>query len=161
VAAQFRQAGLREVRLQPVEAKDARGANVLGVLRGPGTEFLVLAAHHDTAPDSPGAYGSGGGVGILIEAARALARRADRPRSVVFASFDGREPYLGGRGGLAGTYVESLGPEGRQLVGALVLDRAGSLARVGSVLLGAAAVLQNCPGSPSWPWAAWPGRVGS
>lgn len=79
VAAQFRGAGLQEVRLQEVPGRDARGANVLGVLRGPGDEFVVLCAHHDTGQDTPGAYGSGGGVGILIEAARILARGGERP----------------------------------------------------------------------------------
>jgi hypothetical protein len=126
VAAQLRQAGLSEVRLQEVEGGDTRGANVLGVLRGPGSDFLVFAAHHDTAQDSPGAYGSGGGVGVLIEAARVLARRPERSRTLVFASFDAREPVLSGRGSLgARAYIQSLGREGRQLVGALVLDRAG------------------------------------
>ena len=127
VAAQLRQAGLSEVRLQEVEGGGARGANVLGVLRGPGPDFLVLAAHHDTAQESPGAYGSGGGVGVLIEAARVLARRPERGRTLVFASFDAREPVLSGRGSLgARAYIQSLGREARQLVGALVLDRAGA-----------------------------------
>lgn len=126
VAAQFRSAGLQEVRLQEVEARDANGANVLGVLRGPGSEVVVLCAHHDTAQDSPGAYGSGGGVGLLIEAARTLARGGERPRTIVFASFDAREPVLGGRGGLgARAYVQSLGKQSRDLVGVLVVDRAG------------------------------------
>lgn len=126
VAAQFREAGLQEVRLQEVEGKDVRGANVLGVLRAPGSEFIVLAAHHDSVQDSPGAYGSSGGVGVLIEVARVLARQGDRPRTLVVASFDAREPVLGGRGGLgARAYVQSLGREARQLVAAVVLDRAG------------------------------------
>jgi Peptidase family M28 len=126
VATQFREVGLEEVRLQDVDARDARGTNVVAVLRAPGAEFIVLAAHHDTVQESPGAYGSGGGVGVLIEAARALARSRDRARTVVFASFDGREPVLDGRGGLgARAFVQSLGREARPLVGALILDRAG------------------------------------
>jgi hypothetical protein len=65
-------------------------------------------------------------VGVLIEAARTLSRQADRPRTIVFASFDGREPALGNRGGLgARAYVQSLGREARQVVGVLVVDRAG------------------------------------
>ena len=56
-------------------------------LRAPGDEFVVIGAHHDTAPEAPGAYDDGGGVGILIELApRARARRAaaadDRVRLV-------------------------------------------------------------------------------
>jgi hypothetical protein len=126
VAAQFREAGLAEVRLQEVEAQGATGANVIGVLRSSGPGFIVLAAHHDTPPDSPGASASGGGVGVLIEAARAWSRRSERTRTVVFASLDAREPRLAGRGGLgARAYVQSLGRTARDLAGALVLDRAG------------------------------------
>ena len=179
VAAQFRQAGLQEVRLQEVESKDARGANVLGVLRGPGPDLIVLAAHHDSAQDSPGAYGSSGAAAVLIEAARVLAGQRDRPRTIVFASFDGREPSLGGRGGLgARTYVQSLGREARQVVGVFVVDRAGRKGiptvlettaypdplRPGAVLvspaflvratvLGAKAVGETvAAGDPSWSW---------
>ena len=179
VAAQFRQVGLQEVRLQDVEGKDVRGANVLGVLRGPGPELIVLAAHHDSAQDSPGAYGSSGAVGVLIEAARVLRTQGDRPRPIVFASFDGREPALRNRGGLgARAYVQSLGREARQVVGVFVLDRAGRQAiptvletpaypdplRPGAVLvspaflvratvLGAKAAGETLTaGDPSWSW---------
>jgi hypothetical protein len=180
IAAQFREAGLQEVRLHEVHAGNARGVNVVGVLRAPGPELVVLAAHHDSAQDSPGAYGSGGGVGVLIEAARALARSpGERARTLVFASLDGREPVLGGRGGVgARAYVESLGQEARAFVGALVLDRAGRKAvppvletvaysdplRPGSTLaapgfLVRAAVLGGqtmgvpvAAGDPRWPW---------
>src|SRR5262245_65735161 len=60
VAAQFRDAGLDEVRLLPVESAGLHGANVVGVLRGSGTDVLVLAAHHDSPPDAPGAHPAGG-----------------------------------------------------------------------------------------------------
>ena len=179
VAAQFRQAGLQEVRLQEALSKDLRGANVLGVLRSPGPELIVIAAHHDSVQDSPGAYGSSAGVGVLIETARVLARQGDRPRTIVFASFDGREPALGNRGGLgARAYVQSLGREARQVVGVLVLDRAGRKAvptvlettaypdplRPGAVLVapaflvrvtveGATAAGESlAAGDPSWSW---------
>ena len=126
VAVQFRASGLGEVRFQDVESGTAQGANVIGVLRAPGPEVLMVAAHHDTVPDSPGARASGGSVGVLIEAARALAQRAERPRTIVFASLDGREPVLGGRSSLgARAYVQSLGREARSIVAALVLDRCG------------------------------------
>jgi len=179
VAAQFRAAGLQEIRLSEVEAGEAKGTNVIGVLRGPGSDFLLLAAHHDTAQESPGAYGSGGGVGILVEAARSLARAGDRPRTLVFASFDGREPFLGGKGSLgARAYLQSLGKESRELVGVLVLYRAGRPGlstvveavaypdplRAGQVLVAPeglaraaaeGAALHRVPlsvGDPLWPW---------
>jgi hypothetical protein len=127
VEAQFKQAGLQEVRLQPFESHGIAGENVVGELRGRGDEFLVLASHHDTAPDAPGAYDAGGGVGILIETARLLARDAERPRTLVFASFDGEEAWSTGKTTLAGSraYVRSLGTEARRLHAALVVEMCG------------------------------------
>ena len=127
VASQFRAAGLQEVRLQPFESHGIKGSNVIGVLRAPGPEFVVLGAHHDTAPAAPGAYDDGGGVGILIEAARTLARRPSRPRTLVFVSFDGEEAWSTGKTTTAGSraYVQALGNEARSLTGALVVEMSG------------------------------------
>jgi hypothetical protein len=127
VAAQFREAGLGEVRLQEFESHGIRGANVIGVLRAPGPEFLVVGAHHDSAPGSPGAYDDGGGVGVLIEAARVLARRSSRPRALVFASWDGEEAWSTGRTTTAGAraFIQELGPRTRDVVAALVVEMCG------------------------------------
>ena len=127
VESQFREARLQEVRVQPFESHGVRGANVLGVLRGPGTEFVVVAAHHDTAPDAPGAYDDGGGVGVLIETARVLAADTQRSRTIVFASFDGEEAWSTGKTTVAGAraYVKALGAGARDLVGAFVIEMCG------------------------------------
>lgn len=127
VAAEFREAGLEEVRLQPFESESLKGQNVIGVLRAPGPEFVVLAAHHDSAPDAPGAYDDGGGVGVLIEAARVLAQGRSRARTLVFASFDGEESESQIKTMAAGSraYVQSLGVAARQLVAALAIEMSG------------------------------------
>lgn len=127
VESQFRAAGLSDVRLQAFSSHGVPGANVLGVLRGPGSDFVVVAAHHDTAPDAPGAYDDGGGVGVLIETARALAQDGKRPRSIVFVSFDGEEAWSTGKTSVAGAraYVKSLGAQSRDLVGAFVIEMCG------------------------------------
>ncbi len=127
VESQFREAGLDEVRQQPFTAHGLAGANVLGVLRAPGPEFVLIGAHHDTAPESPGAYDDGGGVGVLIEAARVLARGRERPRTLVFVSFDGEEAWSTGKTQTAGSraYLEKLGPGSRHLVAALVIEMCG------------------------------------
>ncbi len=127
VAAQFREAGLEEVRLQPFERGGLRGTNVLGVLRAPGDEFVLVGAHHDSAPDAPGAYDDGGGVGVLIEIARVLAKDSARRRTLVFASFDGEEAWSTGQTTTAGSraYVAALGPRARQLVAAFVIEMCG------------------------------------
>jgi hypothetical protein len=121
VAAGFRTAGLGEVRLTGFDVEGGQGTNVIGVLRAPGPEFVVLSAHHDTAPSAPGALDDGGGVGVLIEVARVLHQNQERPRTVVFASFDAEE--LGMQGSRA--YVASLGPQARNIVAALAIELCG------------------------------------
>jgi len=127
VAAELRSAGLPDVKLQPFESESLKGQNVIGVLRGSGSEFVVLAAHHDSAPDAPGAYDDGGGVGVMIEVARVMARRPPPPRTIVFASWDGEEAWSTGLGTTTGSraYVRSLGPQARDVVAAFVVEMSG------------------------------------
>ena len=127
VAAQLREAGLDGVELQVFERHGVRGTNVVATLRAPSEEFVVVGAHHDTAPDAPGAYDDGGGVGILIELARALARDERRARTIVLASFDGEEAWSTGKGTTAGSraFVERLGPRARSLVAAFAIEMSG------------------------------------
>ena len=127
VAAQLRDAGLTEVRLQEFESQGIRGTNVIGVVRGPDSEMVVVGAHHDTAPEAPGAYDDGGGVGVLIEAARAWAKEPARTRTFVFASFDGEEAWATGKTTTAGSraYIKDLGTEARRVVAALVIEMCG------------------------------------
>ena len=57
-------------------------ANVVATL--PGTDptgTVLLAAHYDTVPGSPGAGDDGMGVGTVLETARALTAGGDRPRN--------------------------------------------------------------------------------
>jgi hypothetical protein len=127
VAAELREAGLEEVEMQPFERHGIAGTNVVATLRAPGEEFVVVGAHHDTAPEAPGAYDDGGGVGILIEIARVLKRDARRARTVVFASFDGEEAASTGKGTTAGSraFVERLGPRARSMVAAFAIEMSG------------------------------------
>lgn len=127
VETQFRDAGLQELRLQPFESHGIRGANVIGVLRGAGEEFVVVGAHHDTAPEAPGAYDDGGGVGVMIELARVLAAEKQRRRTLVFVSFDAEESWSTGKLQTAGSraYVKSLGPQTKNLVAAFIIEMCG------------------------------------
>jgi Peptidase family M28 len=124
VASQLRDVGVGEVQVQEFESAGRHGANVVGVLRAPGSEFLVIAAHHDTALVSPGAHEAGGGPGLLIELARVFARDASRPRTLVFGSFDGGasrpEPGAG-----ATAYLATLGSQAKDLVAAVALGGVG------------------------------------
>jgi hypothetical protein len=127
VAAELRQAGVGQVRLQDFESHGLRGANVIGVLRGASPETILIGAHHDTAPAAPGAYDDGGGVGILLELARVLAAERERPRTLVFASFDAEEAESQKPEQAAGSkaFVQALGAEAANLVGAIVIEMSG------------------------------------
>ena len=127
VAAQLREAGLDEVELQRFERQGTPGTNVVATLRAPGEEFLLVTAHHDTAPAAPGAYDDGGGVGVLIELARVLASEPQRARTLVFASFDGEEAEVLGKDPAAGShaYFERLGVRARSLVAVFDLEMCG------------------------------------
>jgi hypothetical protein len=129
VAAQLRDVGLGEVRLQEFQSSGRQGANVIGVLRASGPEFMVIATHHDTAPDSPGAHEASSGPALLIELARVFSRGASRPRSLVFASFDGGHAAAG-RGAGASTYLATLGPQTEDVVAVVSL---GGFGRMGGV----------------------------
>ncbi len=126
VAAQMRGAGLSQVELQRFERRGIQGTNVIATLPAPAEEFVLVAAHHDSAPGAPGAYDDGGGVGILIELARALASEP-RTRALVFASFDGEEAEVAGKGSTTGSraYLERLGSRARSLVAVLDVEMSG------------------------------------
>jgi len=120
VAAELRDAGVAELQRQPFSAGGRRGVNVIGVLRGSGPGFVVLGAHHDSPEGSPGAW-EGGGVALLIEAARAL-QEVSRTRTLVIASWDGgaAEGWPGARAWLDGT-----GADARHAVAVLVVEGGG------------------------------------
>ncbi len=69
-------------------------ANVLGTLRGGALahETVLLAAHLDSVPGSPGAADDAAGVAIVLDAARALVELGPGPaRTVRFAFFGAEE----------------------------------------------------------------------
>jgi len=125
IAAQLRSAGA-EVRVEPFESHGIRGANVIGTLKGDSPEFVILGAHHDTAPGAVGAYDDAAGVGVMIEAARVLSS-GPRPRTIVLASWDGEEAWATEKTTTAGSraYVKGLEAGSRDLVAALVVEMCG------------------------------------
>src|SRR5438552_6148987 len=127
VAAQLRQAGVSDGHFDEFEVKGVRGVNVVGSVRGTGRGTVVLGAHHDTAPDAPGAYDDGGGVGVVIEVARVLAHGPAPPRTVLFASFDGEEAWSTGHGTVTGSraFVRGLGAGARDVTAAIVVEMCG------------------------------------
>jgi len=125
IASQLRTTGA-DVRIEAFESHGIRGANVIATLPGDSPEFVVVGAHHDTAPGATGAYDDAAGVGVVIEAARVLAAMP-RPRTIVFASWDGEEAWSTGKTTTAGSraYVKGLEAASRDLVAALAVEMCG------------------------------------
>lgn len=70
--------------------------NVVGKLEGsdPSLPAVLLSAHHDSVPASPGASDDGLGVAAVVETARALAAGPKPRRTVVVLLSDGEEDGL-------------------------------------------------------------------
>lgn len=71
------------------------GVNVLAERKGtdPNLKSILVGAHFDTVPDSPGADDNASGVAVVLEMARLVAQRTT-PRTIRFAFFDGEERGL-------------------------------------------------------------------
>jgi len=95
VAAAFRAAGLDVTHDRFGVPGHGRSRNVIGVLRRPGACLLIVMAHADTVPPSPGADDNGSGVGTVVALAPRVA--ALDPACDVWLVATGAEerPYTG------------------------------------------------------------------
>jgi len=100
--------------------------NVLALLPGDGPEAVLVSAHYDTVPASPGAADDGAGVACAIEALRALSGGPPRRHSVVL-NLNGAEEVglFGARGFMEDSWfstvrafvnLEAAGSGGRALL---------------------------------------------
>jgi len=71
------------------------GVNVMAERKGtnPALKAILVGAHFDTVPGTPGADDNASGVAVVLEMARLVAQR-DTPRTIRFAFFDGEERGL-------------------------------------------------------------------
>lgn len=106
-----------------------RVRNIVGILKGSDQTLpaVLLMAHYDTAPLSPGAGDDTAGVAVALEVARALRASGPLRRSVIFLMTDGEEvgllganaffesDPLRGRAGLI-LNLEARGDSGRTLM---------------------------------------------
>lgn len=111
IVAEFADVGIT-AELRPYDAADygiksragTQGVNVVGVLpatmstHGATERHIVLGAHYDTVPGSPGVDDNGSGVQILFAVARHLAAMPERTATVHFVLFDQEELGLVGAG---------------------------------------------------------------
>jgi hypothetical protein len=87
-------------------------ANVIATKPGgsDATGTVLLTAHYDTVPGSPGAADDGIGVGVLMETARALNTAGAVRNDVVILLTDAEEPGLHGAEAFVRERAEALGP---------------------------------------------------
>jgi hypothetical protein len=86
----------------PARGLRASAVNIVGVREGTRPDAIALVTHYDSVPDGPGAGDDALGVGIVLEAARALAaERLDHTLVVVVT--DGEEVGLMGARAFAAT----------------------------------------------------------
>lgn len=92
VAAELRGVGL-QVERQPFTFGGREHCNVVGRRTGadPGRPRVLVAAHFDTVPGTPGADDNASGVAVMLEAARLLAD-AEPAATVEFVGFNLEEP---------------------------------------------------------------------
>jgi Zn-dependent M28 family amino/carboxypeptidase len=127
-----------EVASQEVPFAGRAYRNLVATLPGsePQLPMLLLGAHYDGPPGSPGADDNASGVAVLLETARLLAGIAPR-RTVKFVAFTLEEPQYLGRF-LIGSrhYAELARRNGEDYAVALVLESVGYCdQREGSQLL--------------------------
>src|SRR5712691_11073463 len=118
---QFKALGL-DVSTHPSKALGDTYRNVIGAHPAshpsPASDApLIVAAHYDTVPGSPGADDNASALAVLLEAARCL-RRVPLSREVRFIAFSLEEEDL--LGSLA--YVSSLKQDGHEIGGAIVRE---------------------------------------
>ncbi len=102
------------------------GTNLLGrkVGRNPALPPILVSAHYDTVPGSPGADDNASGVAAMLECARVLAS-APIQRTVEFAAFDMEETQPEGEGLIgSGAFVRDLASS-REYVGVYNLEMVG------------------------------------
>ncbi|MGD9895387.1 MAG: M28 family peptidase [Dehalococcoidia bacterium] len=104
---------------RPTNYRELHGVNIVAFKPGDLPEAVLVGAHHDTVPGSPGADDNGAGVAALLELARVLVPMRFR-RSIILAALDMEEI------GLIGT--RALLPDLRRerpMRGAVILESIG------------------------------------
>jgi hypothetical protein len=109
------------------EVKGTRYCNVEAIARGGdvGGEVVIVGAHYDSVPGTPGANDNASGVAGLLEVAR-MVSGTDRRREVRFVAFANEEPpffQTDGMGSLV--YARRCRERGQNVVGMVALETLG------------------------------------
>ncbi len=141
ISERFRSFGF-DVTVQPyTNAQGQTGSNVIAVraANDPSADILVLSAHHDSDPSSPGATDNASGVAALLMVAEALAE-LPTDTELRFISFTDEE---NGKNG-SRAYTDSLSEqEQERMIGDIQFDMLGGLGTTGTVV-------STADGEPNW-----------
>ena len=114
-----------EVRWDGMLPAKARNIEAVVPADRPGAPVLVVGAHYDTAPGTPGADDNASGVAALLELAARLRGRA-RTVELRFVAFCTEEPpFFGSEQMGSARYAASLEKEGRRVLGMISLEMLG------------------------------------
>jgi hypothetical protein len=125
---QFAEIGL-EVIVQDYSAHGTATANLLAAFQtiSPGLPYLLLGAHYDTVPGTPGADDNASAVALMLEVARLISGdRHPCSDNIIFAAFSTEEPpsfnsdQMGSR-----VFVKSRPSLGLSIAGAVILEMVG------------------------------------
>jgi len=119
IARRFRSMGFR-THVNPFSVDGGRSRNVVAKWPSSIRYGVVLGAHMDTVPGSPGANDNASGVAVLLEIARLIAAR-EPSRWVKLVAFGSEEYGVDGRHHVGSSgFVERLGPRGRRRLAGMV-----------------------------------------
>ena len=125
---QFAEMGL-EIRVQDYQAQGTSTSNLIANLldSDPAAPYLLVGAHYDTVPGTPGADDNASAVAVLLETARILAPAMHpTPAQVLFAAFSTEEPPSFSTGDMGSrVFIRSLPGMEISVEGALILEMVG------------------------------------
>jgi aminopeptidase YwaD len=117
-----------QVTSQPVSLRGRNFRNVIGTLAGtdPETPLLLIGAHYDAAPGSPGADDNASGVAVLLETARLMTRQRLR-NSIQFVAFtlEEAQTLIGPSRFGSRRFAREAKKAGRRYLGAFILESVG------------------------------------
>lgn len=115
------------VRRQPYRAGGQEVENIEATKRGAARpeEIVVVGAHYDSAPTTPGADDNASGTAVMLEVARRLAERP-LPRTVRFVGFVNEEPPFFKQPDMGSlVYAQASRAAGERVVAMLSLEMLG------------------------------------
>lgn len=120
------------------EVVNGNSRNVVGTLKGEQEdEIIVVCAHHDSAPTSPGACDNAGGCATVLELARVFAAGPKPRRTIHFCTWGSHETGMHG----SEAYIRAAQAAGRSVVAAINFDTIGMTVGEDRV---------NILGGPAW-----------